>query len=70
VIVNVEEVHYMNQRNLLAGILTALAVTAAAGSARAEDACRANCDQWVAAWRRASERAPTPRFRTNARRTA
>ena len=50
----------MNPRNVLIGILTALVVTAPAGIAQAEDACRANCDQWVAQCKRACDDAPVP----------
>jgi hypothetical protein len=50
----------MNRRNLLVGILTAIVVTATAGIAQAEDACRANCDQWLAACKRTCADAPVP----------
>jgi hypothetical protein len=50
----------MDQRKLLVGILTALLVTAAAGLSDAEDRCRANCDQWMAACKRACADAPIP----------
>ena len=49
---------YMSLRNRLAGILTALVVTAATGIAPAEDPCRTKCDQWLATCKRACADAP------------
>jgi hypothetical protein len=56
----IEERIDVKRRNLLVGVLAALPVTAVLTLAHAEDACRANCDQWVAACKRACVDAPVP----------
>ena len=35
------------------GVMIALVLAASGGMVRAEDACRANCDEWLASCRRA-----------------